>query len=126
MAFLLLKVYKFSQTTLVLNAFPAILEDFNLKIFRGRISPDPLVDSCSHIRSGPPNCELSAQAPVLLLILFETDFPSGTIKQTLYPDLGSDTSSVWNSFSVLVSQMSLCTEVSDVVMKYNLLAQAWV
>ena len=41
MAFLLLKVNKFSQTMLVLNAFPAISEDFNLKIFRGRISPDP-------------------------------------------------------------------------------------
>ena len=41
MAFLLLKVYKFSQTMLVLNAFPAISEDFNLKIFLGRISPDP-------------------------------------------------------------------------------------
>ena len=41
MAFLLLKVYKFSQTMLVLNAFPAISEDFNLKIFQGRISPDP-------------------------------------------------------------------------------------
>ena len=26
---------------LVLNAFPAISEDFNLKIFQGRISPDP-------------------------------------------------------------------------------------
>ena len=91
----------------------------SIKKFSGGEYPQtPLVDSCSRIRSRPPYCKLSAQAPVLLLILFETDFPSGTIKQTLYPDLGSDTSSVWNSFSVSFSQISLCAEVSDGVMKY--------
>ena len=38
--FLLLKVYKFHQTMLVLNAFAAISEGLKLKMFRGSMPPD--------------------------------------------------------------------------------------
>ena len=41
--FLLLKVYKFHHTMLVLNAFPAISEGLNFKIFqRSMHAPGPL------------------------------------------------------------------------------------
>ena len=39
--FLLLKLYKFHHTILVLNAFPAISEGLNFKIFQMSMLPDP-------------------------------------------------------------------------------------
>ena len=61
---LLLKVYKFHHTMLVLNAFPAISEGLKLKIFLGSIPPDsPKWHTLTRSNSSAPspNCKLASQ-----------------------------------------------------------------
>ena len=63
--FLLLKVYKFHHTMLVLNPFPAISEGLKLKRFRGSKPPyNPKWLTLTRSKSTPPpppNCKLAAQ-----------------------------------------------------------------
>ena len=52
--FLLLKVYKFYQTMIVLNAFAAISEGLKLKMFRGSMPPDsPRWPTSTHSKLSP-------------------------------------------------------------------------